>query len=72
MNNKPATLDNGIKVAHLNIWPSRQGAAGVCKSVRHWCFCVILENGKRHVDGGHSSKKAARAYIERFSPVWNA
>jgi hypothetical protein len=66
----PVTLNNGIKVAHLNIFPSRQGATGVCKTVRHWCFCVILENGKKHNDQGHASKKAARAFIERFSPNW--
>lgn len=69
---KPTTLANGIEVAHLNIYPSRQGATGVCKTVRHWCFCVILKNGKRHIDGGHGSKKAALAFIERFSPDWNA
>jgi len=68
----PTTLKCGVKVAHLNIFPSRQGATGVCKSVRHWCFCVILENGRRHTDQGHGSKKSALAYIERFAPDWAA
>lgn len=68
----PVTLSNGLQVAHMNIYPSRQGATGVCKSVRHWCFCVILENGRRITDQGHSSKKSALAYIERFAPAWIA
>lgn len=73
MNNlKPTTLANGIEVAHFEVYPSRQGATGVCKSVRHWCFCVILKNGKRITDGGHESKKSAKAYVERFLPDWNA
>jgi hypothetical protein len=70
MASTPAILSNGLKLAHLNIYPSRQGATGVCKSIRHWCFCVILENGRRHTDQGHTSKKAALAYIERFAPDW--
>jgi len=70
--NKPTTLNNGIQVAHLEIYPSRRGATGMCKSVRHWCFCVILSNGKKHTDQGYASKKEAREFIERFSPDWVA
>lgn len=68
----PATLKCGVRVAHLNIYPSRQGATGVCKSVRHWCFCVILEDGRRISDQGHGSKKSALAFVERFAPSWAA
>lgn len=67
---KPAKLANGIEVLHLNIFPSHRGATGVCKTVRHWCFCVITKSGRRHTDQGHASKKAAMAYIEKHSPDW--
>lgn len=68
---KPCVLPDGTKLQHLNIYPSRRGATGICKSVRHWCFCVITEKGNRHTDQGHASKKAALAYIQRYAKDWS-